>query len=139
MPGVIQSIGSQRVRYDLVMEQQQTSTPSCLLFTSFSGFLSMPSHSTVCCSVAQSSLTLCNPVECSMLGFSVLPQFLELAQTHVHESVMPSNHLILCRPLVLPSIFPSIRVFSNESALRIRCPKYWSFKFSISPSNEYSG
>ena len=56
------------------------------------------------------------------------------------ESMMPSNHLILCRPLLLlPSIFPSIRVFSNESALRIRWPKYWSFSFSISPSNEHSG
>ena len=56
------------------------------------------------------------------------------------ESVMPSNHFILCRPLLLlPSIFPSIRVFSNESALRIRWPKYWSFSLSISPSNEYSG
>ena len=56
------------------------------------------------------------------------------------ESVMPSNHLILCRPLLLPpSIFPSIRVFSNESAVRIRWPKYWSFSFSISPFNEYSG
>ena len=56
------------------------------------------------------------------------------------ESMMPSNHLILCHPLLLlPSIFPSIRVFSNESALHIRWPKYWSFSFSISPSNEYSG
>ena len=56
------------------------------------------------------------------------------------ESVMPSNHLILCCPLLLvPSIFPSIRVFTNESVLLIRCPKYWSFSFSISPSNEYSG
>ena len=56
------------------------------------------------------------------------------------ELVMPSNHLILCRPLLLlPSIFPSIRVFFNESVLRIRWPKYWSFSFSISPSNEYSG
>ena len=56
------------------------------------------------------------------------------------ESVMPSNHLILCRPfLLLPSIFPGIRVFSNKSVLRIRWPKYWSFSFSISPSNEYSG
>ncbi|CAN0517048.1 unnamed protein product [Rangifer tarandus platyrhynchus] len=55
------------------------------------------------------------------------------------ESVMPSNHLILCRPLfLLPSIFPSIRIFSNKSALRIRCPKYWSFSFSISPPNEQS-
>ena len=56
------------------------------------------------------------------------------------ESVMPSNHVILCHPfLLLPSIFPSIRAFSNESALHIRWPKYWSFSFSISPSNEYSG
>ena len=56
------------------------------------------------------------------------------------ESVIPSNHLILCRPLLLPpSIFPSIRVFSNELVLHIRCPKYWSFSFSITPSNEYSG
>ena len=56
------------------------------------------------------------------------------------ESMMPSNHLILCHPLLLlPSIFPSIRVFSKESVLRIRWPKYWSFSFSLSPSNEYSG
>ena len=56
------------------------------------------------------------------------------------ESVMPSNHLILCHPLLLPpSIFPSIRIFSNESALHIRWPKYWTFSFNISPSNEYSG
>ena len=56
------------------------------------------------------------------------------------ESVMPSNHLILCHPLLLPpSVFPSIRIFSNESVLCIRCPKYWSFSFNISPSKEYSG
>ena len=55
------------------------------------------------------------------------------------ESVMPSNHLILCHHFLLPSVFPSIRVFSNESVLRIKWPKYWSFSFSISPSNEYSG
>ena len=55
------------------------------------------------------------------------------------QSVMPSNHLILCHPLLPPSIFPSLRVFSNESLLRIRRPKYWSFSFSISPANEYSG
>ena len=56
------------------------------------------------------------------------------------ELVMPSNHLIICRPLILlPSIFPSIRIFSNESVLHIRCPEYWSYSFSISPSNEYSG
>ena len=55
------------------------------------------------------------------------------------KSVMPSNHLILCRPLLLPSVFPNIRVFSDESALRIRWPKYWSFSFNISPSNEHLG
>ena len=55
------------------------------------------------------------------------------------ESVMPSNHFILCRPLLLPSVFPNIRVFSSESALHIRCPKYWSFSFNISPSNEHPG
>ena len=64
----------------------------------------------------------------------------ELTQTHVHWAVMPSNHLILCRPLLFPpSVFPSIRVFSNESALHIRWTKYWSFSFSISPSNEHPG
>ena len=64
----------------------------------------------------------------------------QLAQTHVHRVSDPSNHLILCHPLfLLPSIFPSIRVFPNESVLCIRCPRYWSFCFSISSSNEYSG
>ena len=71
---------------------------------------------------------------------SSMPGLPEFTQTHVLELVMPSNHLILCRPLLLPpSIFPSIRVFSNESVLHIRWPKYWSFSFSISPSKEYSG
>ena len=66
--------------------------------------------------------------------------FQSLLKLMAIESVMPSNHLILCRPLLLlPSIFPSIQVFSNESALRIRWPKYWSFSFSISPSNEHPG
>ena len=79
-------------------------------------------------------------MDCSMPGFPVLHYFPEFAQTHVLEWEMPSNHLILCYPLLLPpSIFPSIRVFSNESLLHIRWPKYWSFSFSISPSNEYSG
>ena len=72
-------------------------------------------------------------------GFPIYHQLTELTQTHVIESVMQSNHFILCCPLLPPSIFPSIRVFSNESALRIRWPKYWSFSFNISPSNEYSG
>ena len=85
---------------------------------------------------------LCDPVDCSMPGFSVLHCLLELAQAHVHciESVMPSNCLILCHPLLLlPSVFSSIRVFSKESVLHIRWPKYWSFSFSISPSNEHPG
>ena len=91
-------------------------------------------------SVGQLCLTLWDPMDCSTPGFPVLHHLLEFAQTHVLESVMPSNHLILCCPLLLPpSIFPSIRVFSNESLLRIRWPKDWSFSFNISPSNEYSG
>ena len=91
-------------------------------------------------SVAQSCLTLCDPMNCSTPGLPVHYQLPESTQTHVIESVMPSNHLILCRPLLLlPSIFPSIRVFSNKSALRIRWPKYCSFSFNISPSNEHPG
>ena len=91
-------------------------------------------------SVTQSCSTLCNPVDCSTPGFPVHHQLLELVQTYVHLLVMPSNHLIFCCPLLLPpSIFPSIRVFSNESVLRIRWPKYWNFSFGISPANEYSG
>ena len=80
-------------------------------------------------SVTQSRLILCNPLDCSMPGFPVHHHLLELAQTHVHQVVMTSNHLILCRPLLFPSsIFPSIRVFSNESALCIRWPNYWEFQ-----------
>ena len=85
-------------------------------------------------------LTPRDPMDCSTPGFHVHHELLELAQTHVHELVMPSNHLILCHPFfLLPSVFPSIRVFSDESVLCIRWPKSWSFRFSISPSNEYSG
>ena len=91
-------------------------------------------------SVAQSCLTLCDPMDYSTPGFPVLHQLPSLLKLVSIELVMPSNHLILCRPLLLlPSIFPSIRVFSNESVLHIRWPKYWSFSFSIRPSNEYSG
>ena len=79
-------------------------------------------------------------MDCSGPGFPVHHQLLELAQFMSIKLVMPSNHLILCRPLLLlPSIFPSITVFSNESVLHIRWPEYWSFSFSIRPSNEYSG
>ena len=84
-------------------------------------------------------LTLCDPIGYTP-GSSVLHCLPEFAQFMSIELVMLSNHFILCHPLLLlPSIFPSIRVFSNESALCIRWPKYWSFSFSISPSNEYSG
>ena len=78
-------------------------------------------------------------MDCNMPGFLGIANSQSLLKLMSIESVLPSNHLILCRPLLLlPSIFPSIRVFSNES-LRIRWPKYWSFSFSISSSNEYSG
>ena len=91
-------------------------------------------------SVAQSCRTLCNPMNHSMPGLPVHHQIPQLTQTYVHQSVVPSKHLILCHPLLLPPpIFPSIKVFSNESALRIGWPKYWSFGFNISTSNEYSG
>ena len=73
------------------------------------------------------------------MSLPVHHQLPEFTQTHVHCVSEPSNQLILCHPLLLPSIFPSIRVFSNESALRIRWPKYWSFSININPSNEYSG
>ena len=93
-----------------------------------------------CCSVAQSCLTLWDPTDSNTLGFPVPHHLLELAQTHIHWVGDPSNHLILCHPfLLLPSMLPSIRVFSNELALCIRWPKCWTFSFSISPSNEYSG
>ena len=91
-----------------------------------------------CCSVTQSHPTLFDPMNHSTPGFPVHHQLLELAQTHVH--LVSDAHLILCCPLILlPSIFPVIRVFSDESAVRIRWPKYWSFSFNISPCNEYSG
>src|SRR5574337_230983 len=91
-------------------------------------------------SVTQSCPTLCDPMNRSMPGLPVHRQLPEFTQTHIHELVMPSSHLILCRPLfLLPPIPPSIRVFSNESTLRMRWPKYWSFSFSISPSKEYPG
>ena len=89
-------------------------------------------------SVAQSCPILCNPMNCSTPGFQVQQQLLELHKLMSTESVMPSKNLILCCPLLLlPSIFPSIRVFSSESVLCMGWPKYWSFSFS--PSNEYSG
>ena len=112
-----------------------------------------PVHTTLACvwapevisdlfySVTNSGSTLCNPRDCSMPGFPVHHHLLkyELLKPMSIESVMPSNHLILCHLLLLPSIFPSIRVFSNESACHIRWQQYWRFSFRIRPSNEYSG
>ena len=91
-----------------------------------------------------SCVWLCSPMDCSTPSFPVHQAPPELAQESIKsimsiKSVMPSNHLILCRPLLLPSIFPSIRVFSNESGLHTRWPKYQSSSYSVSPSNEYSG
>ena len=88
---------------------------------------------------AQSCLTLYDPMDCSMRGFPVHHQLPELAQTHVHpvgDAIQPSH--LPSSPFLPPSIFPSIRVFSNKSVLHIRWPNCWSFNFNISPSNEYS-
>ena len=90
-----------------------------------------------CCSTAQLCLTLWDFMDCSMPGFLVLYHLLKFAQVHVHHigvAIQPSHPLIL-----IPSIFPSIRDFSSESPVHIRWPKYWSFSFNNSPSNEYSG
>ena len=105
------------------------------------GTLSAPaahSKGSVNLSVAQSCPNLCDPMDCSTPGFPDLhhlPEFLKLMSI---ESAMISSHLILCHLLLLPPVFPSIRVFSNELAVHIRWPKYWNFSFSISPSDEYS-
>ena len=91
-------------------------------------------------SVAQLCPTLCDPMNRSTPGLPVHHQLQEFTQTHSIKSVMPSSHLILCRPLLLlPPIPPSIRVFSNESTLCMMWPKYWSFSFSIIPSKEIPG
>ena len=91
-------------------------------------------------SVALSRPTLCDPMTAARQASLSITNSQSLLKLMSMESVMPSNHLILCHHLLLlPSIFPSIRVFSNESVLLIRWPKHWSFSFSISPSSEYSG
>ena len=91
-------------------------------------------------SVAQSCPTLCDPTDCRMPGFPNHHQLMELAQTHVHlvSDAIQLSHL-LSSPSPPPSLFPSIRGFSNESVLRIRWPKYWSFSFNIRPSKEHPG
>ena len=90
-------------------------------------------------SVAQSYPSLCDPMNSSTPGLPVITNSWSSPRLMSIELVMASNHLILCRPLLLLSVFPNIRVFSNESACHIRWPKYWSFSFNISPSNEYLG
>ena len=98
----------------------------CDLFSSVQSLSRVQLFATPLTAARQASLSITN--SCSLLKLKYV------------ESMMPSNHLILCHPLfLLPSIFPSIRVFSNESALSIRWPKYWSFSFNINPYNEYSG
>ena len=105
-----------------------------MLLFSWTRLKQLSSSSSIVQSLSRLCLTLCDPMDCSIPGSWSLLKLMSI------ESVMPSNPLILCHPLLLlPSIFPSIRVFPNESALRIRWPKYWSFSFSISPSNDYSG
>ena len=87
-----------------------------------------------------SCIRLCSSMDCKTPGLPSITNSQSLLKLMSIELVMPSNYLNLCRPLLLPpSIFPSIRVFSNESVLRLKWSKYWSFSFSISPSNEYSG
>ena len=90
-------------------------------------------------SLTQSCLTFCNPMDWSTSGFCITNSQSLLKLMSI-QSLVPSNHLILCHPLLLlPSIFPSRRVFSKKSVILIRWPKYWNFSFSISPSNDYSG
>ena len=116
------------------------------ILVSWTQCLEIPSESDNCI-LGFSSVQLPSPVQLFVTPWTVARQaFLSITNSQSLpklipiESAMPSNHFILCHPLLLlPSIFPSIRVFSNESALHIRWPKYWSFSFSISPSNEYSG
>ena len=104
----------------------------CHYFLSFSSVQFSP--------VAQSCLTLCDPVNRTRQASLSITNSRSPPKPVSIETVTPSNHFILCHPLLLlPSLFPSIRVFSNESTLRIRWPKYWSFSFNISPSNEHPG
>ena len=87
-----------------------------------------------CCLATQLGLTPCDPMDCSTPGFPSFTISRSLLRLMSIESVMPSNHLILCHPLLLPSVFPSIRAFSSESILHIRWPKYWSFPFGLTSS-----
>ena len=96
-------------------------------------------YSCWCCSVIQSCPTLCDPMECSTPGFPVLLRLPELGQIHAPWFIDAIQHLILYRPLLMPSIFPSIRIFSKKSVIHIKLPNYWIFSFSLGSSSEYSG
>ena len=112
------------------------SKPSSPVSSALTGGFFLPSIS----SVAQSCMTMCDPMECNPPGLPVYHQLPEITQLMSIEAMMLSNHLHLCHHLHLPpSIFLSIRLFSNKSVLHIRRSKYWSFSFNIIPSNEYSG
>ena len=124
-------MGSQRVRHDWA-----TFTNPFIMKIEYIEHRHACLHTLCCCSVAQSFPTLCDPMDCSPPGFLALHHLPELAQTNVHwvgDAIQPSHPLLL-----LPSVFPCIRVFSKELALRISWPKCWSFSFRISASNEYS-
>ena len=113
---------------------------SFFLFFFFTELLRFVCCCCCCCSVAKSGPILCDPMDYSTPGFLVLHYLSGFVQTHVHWVDEVIWHLILCLPLLLlPSTFPSIRMFSNESPVHIMWPKYWSFSFSTSPSNEYPG
>ena len=119
-------------------ERQLTSTPlsTIILYSCLHSMLTQIGHAVSCLDTLPCALS---SAWNALLGMLSIGEILS-TKTMSIESVMPSNHLILYRPLLLlPSIFPSIRVFSNESALRIRWPKYWSFSYNISPSNEHPG
>ena len=154
-PGGLQSMGSKRVRHDWATSLVHTNIKIvfCISAQTATGLWAETSLNLECTLRRVSILTLFSSVQLlSCVQLFVTPwtaarqaslsitSSQSLLKLMSIESVMPSNHLIFCHPLLLPpSIFPSIRVFSNESVLRIRWPKYWSFSFSISPSNEYSG
>ena len=128
-----------KIKLQCFSSKEISSILDCLVFFQFyfSDIFCLILSSVQFSSVAQSSPALLTPGTAARQAITNFESLLKLVSI---ELVMPSNHLILCCPLfLLPSIFPSIRVFSNESALCFRWPKYWSFSFSISPSNEYSG
>ena len=119
-------------------QSSEVSQLSLLVQCSYSSGFSYPMNQFS--SVAQLCATLCNPMDCSMAGLPVITNSLSLLKLMSTELMMPSNHLILCCPLfLLPSIFPSIKVFSNELTLHMRWLHYWNFSFSISTFNKYSG